>query len=93
MHRHACTRCSDHHRSCRTLRRRFWLWWCNGLTVTDALVLSAWAAYNAVWYSTILGKALSKLPPGVQPSPRLFAKSFASLMSPNLIPLLFPVSR
>jgi hypothetical protein len=80
-------------RCCHAPCRRLSLWWCGGLTVTDALVIAAWAAYNATWYSTILGKALSRLPPGVQPSPRLFAKSFASLMSPNLIPLLFPVSR
>ena len=74
------------------LRRRFWLWLCDGLSAKDGLVIAAWAAYNAVWYSTILSKALAKAAPGV-PSPRIISKSFASLMAPNLVPLLFPVSR
>lgn len=55
-------------------------------------MVSLWAVWNAVWFSTILGKAFSLVPPGLR-SPRLYAKAFASLMSPNLVPLLFPVSR
>jgi hypothetical protein len=95
LHAYAPTqlRCCCHGISCAHCRRRFWLWWCDGLTVRDALVVAVWATYNAVWYFTILGKALSRLPPGMQPSPRLVAKSFASLMMPNLVPLLMPVSR
>lgn len=73
--------------------RSFWLWFCDGLTVKDVLIMTIWAAYNAVWYSTILTKALSRVAPGLSPSPRLYAKSFASLMMPNIVPLMFPVSR
>lgn len=90
--------------------RRFWLWLCGGLTVKDALVIAVWAAYNAVWYSTILSQALDKAKArahgaghgaghgssgygGVGLTPRNIASTFASLAAPNLIPLLFPVSR
>jgi hypothetical protein len=52
-----------------------------------------WAVYNAVWYAAILPKATNLLAPGMRPSPRAYAKGFASLMMPNLVPLLFPVSR
>lgn len=74
--------------------RRLWLWLCDGLTVKDALVIAAWAAYNAVWYSIILTKAIAKADHrGGTISPRGVASTLASLMAPNLVPLLFPVSR
>lgn len=65
---------------------------CDGLTVKDAAVVAFWAAFNAVWYYTILTKAFAAVPPSGR-SPRLYAKGFASLMQPNLVLLFFPVSR
>lgn len=63
---------------------------CDGLTVKDALIVLLWATYNAVWLSTLLRKGFSLVAPS---APRLYARVFASLMLPNLVPLLFPVSR
>jgi hypothetical protein len=74
--------------------RRLWLWLCDGLSLQDAFVIAVWATYNAVWYSTILNKALDKAGHhGNTISPRGVASTLASLMAPNLVPLLFPVSR
>lgn len=73
--------------------RAFWLWLCDGLTVKDALVIVVWAAYNAVWYFTIVTKALVRVPPGAPPPPRFYARSFATLMMPNVVPLMLPVAR
>jgi len=72
--------------------RRFWLWWCDGLSVKDAFIIAVWVLYNAVWFSTILSKALARAGhEGL--SPRGVGKGFASLMGPNVVLLLLPVAR
>jgi hypothetical protein len=61
--------------------------------VQDALIIAVWAVYNGVWYSAILGKGLSYLPPGMVPPVRLLAKGLGSLSVPSIVLLFFPVSR
>lgn len=87
--------------------RRFWLWWCDGLTVLDLLVIVLWAAINASWMAALITQnrqsavhRMATAAPSLavhRPSPSkivsLVAKSLGGLLAPNLVVLFYPISR
>jgi hypothetical protein len=50
--------------------QRFWLWWCGGLSVSDALAVAFWAAFNAAWAVAVLTRFFSLIPFFSKVSPR-----------------------
>lgn len=74
--------------------RRFWLGLCGGLSIKDGLVVAAWVAYNAAWYAAIVTHSVANAAHSESGlTARHIGSTMASLISTNLIPLLFPVSR
>ncbi|WIA44569.1 hypothetical protein OEZ86_007294 [Tetradesmus obliquus] len=80
--------------------RRFWLWWCGGLSLADALVVAAWAAINVAWMFAMMDRYFKLIPffsGGGTPLPllrlMLVAVALGSLLFPNLLMLFYPVTR
>lgn len=67
---HLATHKHEHHRrgplgrmSTRLLPpRRFWAWWCGGMSVSDALAVAFWLAFNAAWGVAVLTRFFSLIP-------------------------------
>lgn len=79
------------------------MWWCNGLTVLDLLIICLWAAINASWLSATINahykRALLKavqaglaVPPG-EAVAKAVARGFGYGLAPNLCLLFYPVTR
>jgi hypothetical protein len=81
--------------------RRFWLWWCGGLTLADLTVVCCWALVNATWLYAILTRYFSLVPffSRVAHTPlwllqlELVAVALGSLLFPNFVLLFYPVIR
>lgn len=85
------------------LARAVWQWLCGGVTVGDLLLICVWAAINISWFSAALAyyqhkavlKAAANGLAGAtgQQLVKAAARSFGATLAPNLVLLLYPVSR